>query len=114
MEHGGWGLLFEPIVLGLLLAPSLAGLFLSVAAMGAFLARHPFKLAVGDWRRGRRWFHTTLAVGFVVLYVCIAARLFRGIKDCGADFSITSLDRGADRLGSVILRLDWPQSDIDG
>ncbi len=73
VEHGGWGLLFEPIVLGLLLAPSLAGLFLSVAAMGAFLARHPFKLAVGDWRRGRRWFHTTLAVGFVVLYVCIAA-----------------------------------------
>ncbi len=46
-EHGGWGLLFEPIVLGLLLAPSLAGLLLSVAATGAFLARHPFKLAIG-------------------------------------------------------------------
>ncbi len=39
VEHGGWGLLFEPIVLGLLLAPSPAGLFISLGATGAFLAR---------------------------------------------------------------------------
>jgi len=76
VEHGGWGLLFEPIVLGLLLAPSLAGLCVSVGAMGAFLARHPFKLAVCDWSHGRRWSRTTLAEDFVVLYVCIAALCF--------------------------------------
>ncbi len=72
VEHGGWGLLFEPIVLGLLLAPSLAGLFLSVAAMGAFLARHPFKLAVGDWRRNRRTSRTALAERFAILYFVMA------------------------------------------
>ena len=49
-EHGGWSLLLEPIALGLLLAPTVPGLFLSLAATGAFLARHPFKLAVGNWR----------------------------------------------------------------
>jgi hypothetical protein len=73
VEHGGWGLVFEPIVLGLLLAPSLAGLFLSVGAVGAFLSRHPCKLAIGDWRRGRRIPRTALAERFAVLYVCIAA-----------------------------------------
>ncbi len=72
VEHGGWGLLFEPIVLGLLLAPSLAGLFLSAGATGAFLARHPFKLAVGDWRRNRRFARTTLAERFAILYFVIA------------------------------------------
>jgi YwiC-like protein len=72
VEHGGWGLLFEPIVLGLLLAPSLAGLFLSVGAIGAFLARHPFKVAVGDWRRNRRSARTALAERFAILYLGIA------------------------------------------
>jgi len=85
VEHGGWGLLFEPIVLGLLLAPSLAGLLLSVSAMGAFLARRPFKLAVGDWRRGRRIPRTALAERFAVLYVCIATLgLTVAIKTAGA------------------------------
>ncbi len=71
-EHGGWGLLFEPIVLGLLLTPSLAGLLLSVAATGAFLARHPFKLAIGDWRRNRNSRRSVLARRFAVLYFVIA------------------------------------------
>lgn len=72
VEHGGWALLFEPIVLGLLLAPSLAGLFLSVGAIGAFLARHPFKVAVGDWRCNRRSARTALAERFAILYFVIA------------------------------------------
>jgi hypothetical protein len=29
-EHGGWGLLLEPIALGLAVAPSLAGTFLGM------------------------------------------------------------------------------------
>ncbi|HLN98735.1 MAG TPA: YwiC-like family protein, partial [Pyrinomonadaceae bacterium] len=73
VEHGGWGLLFEPILLGLLLAPSLPGLLLSFAAIGAFLARHPFKLAVGDWRRNRRSARTAMAERFALTYFVIAA-----------------------------------------
>ncbi len=91
-EHGGWGLLFEPIVLGLLLAPSLAGLFLSVGAVGAFLSRHPFKLAIGDWRRGRRMPRTPLAERFAVLYVCIATLgLALAIKTAGIGFLLPLL-----------------------
>ena len=86
-EHGGWGLLLEPIALGLLLAPSLAGLFLSVAAVGAFLARHPLKLTVGDRRRNRRSGRTPIAERFAVLYSIIAAlSLAIAIKAGGAAF----------------------------
>jgi hypothetical protein len=72
-EHGGWGLLIEPVVLGLLLAPSRPGLFVSVAAIGAFLARHPFKLAIGDRRRNRRSARTAFADRFAVLFFTTAA-----------------------------------------
>lgn len=86
MEHGGWGLLLEPIVLGLLLAPSLAGLFLSIAATGAFLARHPFKLAIRDWRHHRRSARTALATRFAFLYLIIAALgLALAVKTYSAD-----------------------------
>lgn len=76
VEHGGWGLSLEPVVLGLLLAPSVAGLCLAAFTMGAFLARHPFKLAVGDYRRGRRFPRTALAERFALLYAGIAALSF--------------------------------------
>ena len=66
-EHGGWSLLLEPIVLGLILAPTLPGLFLSLAATGAFLARHPFKLAVGNWRGNRRSARTAVAERFAAI-----------------------------------------------
>ena len=72
VEHGGWGLLFEPILLGLLLAPSLAGLFVSVTAASAFLARHPFKLAMTDWRRKRAMRRTTIAQRFAIVYASVA------------------------------------------
>jgi hypothetical protein len=92
VEHGGWGLLFEPIVLGLLLAPSLAGLFLSVGAVGVFLSRHPFKLAIGDWRRGRRIPRTALAERFAILYVCLATiGLIIAIKTAGVAFVLPLL-----------------------
>jgi hypothetical protein len=67
-EHGGWGFLLEPIVLGLALAPSLAGLLLGLAAIGIFLTRHPLTLALGDWRRGKRYPRTAWAERFVLLY----------------------------------------------
>jgi hypothetical protein len=67
-EHGGWGFLLEPIVLGLLIAPSWAGLALGLAALGAFLARHPLRLAMGDRRKGAWHPRTGLAWRFVALY----------------------------------------------
>lgn len=72
VEHGGWSLLFEPILLGLLVAPSLAALFVSVTATAAFLARHPFRLAVTDWRRQRVNQRTKIAQRFAFAYVVIA------------------------------------------
>jgi hypothetical protein len=54
VEHGGWGLLGEPLVLGLAIAPSWAGAGVGLFAAFAFLARHPLKLAAADWRQRRR------------------------------------------------------------
>jgi hypothetical protein len=71
-EHGGWGLSLEPVVLGMLVAPSLAGLCLALATVGAFLARHPLKIAVADWRRGRRFPRTRVAEAFAALYGTVA------------------------------------------
>jgi YwiC-like protein len=89
VEHGGWGLLLEPIVLGLLLAPSLSGVFLSIAAVGAFLARHPLKLTVGDWRRKRRTARTVMAERFAVLYACAAALAFAAaLKSANSSFML--------------------------
>jgi hypothetical protein len=76
VEHGGWGLSLEPVVLGMLLAPSLAGLCLAFATVGAFLARHPLKIAVADWRRARRFPRTRMAEAFAALYSAIALLSF--------------------------------------
>jgi len=68
VEHGGWGMLAEPLVVGLVLAPTLAGLGLTVTALGAFLVRHPLKLALSDWRRGTRYPRTLLAARVAAVY----------------------------------------------
>jgi YwiC-like protein len=68
VEHGGWGFLLEPIVLGLLLCPTPAGAWLGVAALCAFLVRHPLKLVLGDRRRGTRAPRTALAARFACAY----------------------------------------------
>ena len=73
VEHGGWGLTLEPVVLGLLVAPSPAGFFLSVATVGAFLARHPLKTIAGDRRRGRRFPRTPVAERCAAIYAAVAA-----------------------------------------
>lgn len=72
VEHGGWGFLLEPVALGLLTAPSWPGVLIGVAAVAGFLARHPFKIAFSDWRRGKRYPRTPLAERFMVLYAAIA------------------------------------------
>ena len=78
VEHGGWGFLLEPLVLGLVLAPSAAGLCLAGAAVAAFLARHPLRLALADRRKGARYPRTVLAEGFVLGYGFLALLLAGG------------------------------------
>lgn len=60
-EHGAWGFLLEPLFLGLLVAPSAAGAWLALGVIGLFMARHPAKIALVDWQRGRRYTRTRLA-----------------------------------------------------
>ncbi len=75
-EHGGWSFLFEPILLGLLVAPGVAGLLLGVSALATFLVRHPFTLALSDWRRKKRYPRTLWAERFAAGYALIAAVAF--------------------------------------
>lgn len=63
-EHGSWGLVGEPVVLGLLVAPSWPGLLVALGAFAAFLAYRPLKVAYGDLRRGKRYPRTALALRF--------------------------------------------------
>lgn len=70
-EHGGWGLLFEPMVLGLLLAPTIAGLYLSLSALGFFLARHPLTLLILNRRRQSP--RTGMARRFAAVYTIVGA-----------------------------------------
>ena len=71
-EHGGWGFLVEPLVLGLLVAGSIAGLGLVMLAFGAFLLRQPLKVALIDHRRGKRYARTMLAERFALVYGVMA------------------------------------------
>jgi len=71
-EHGGWGFLLEPLLLGLLTAGSGAGLLLAVAAFGVFLIHQPLKIALKDRVKGRRPARTVWAERFVALYGLMA------------------------------------------
>jgi hypothetical protein len=75
VEHGGWGFLVEPVILGLALAPSGAGWCIGGAAVAAFLARHPLRLVLMDRRKGARYPRTALAERFVLLYAAVALAL---------------------------------------
>jgi hypothetical protein len=74
-EHGGWGLLLEPIALGLAVAPSLPGLGLALAAGFVFLGRLPFRLALQDWRRGASYPRTRLARRLAAIFGAAASVL---------------------------------------
>lgn len=71
-EHGSWSLVSEPIILGLLVAPSWAGLALIVAAFALFLFNRPFKVWMGDRRRGRVYERTMVARRIMIIYGAIA------------------------------------------
>lgn len=71
-EHGGWGFLIEPILLGLLVAGSWQGILLAIAAVGVFLIHQPLKLAVKDRLKGNYLPRTAWAERFVVGYGLLA------------------------------------------
>jgi hypothetical protein len=77
-EHGGWGFLLEPILLGMLVAPSWAGLLLGLAALSAFLTRQPLRFALQDLVRRRSYPRTTWCWIFVAIYATLAASFFAG------------------------------------
>ncbi|MCU0514220.1 MAG: YwiC-like family protein [Anaerolineae bacterium] len=71
-EHGGWGFLLEPVLLGLLVAPSGPGVLLALAAVGVFLSHQPLKIAVKDRLKGQRPPRTVWAERFAVGYGLLA------------------------------------------
>ena len=71
-EHGAWGFLFEPMLVGMLVAPSWGGGFIAAAALFAFLARHPLKLAIQDAVRGKRYPRTFWCRALAASYLMAA------------------------------------------
>lgn len=67
-EHGSWGLVLEPIILGLLVVPSAAGWALGLTAFAAFLLRQPARTLLSAARRGRATARTEVARRFAVVY----------------------------------------------
>lgn len=75
-EHGGWGLLGEPVVLALVLAPSRAGFAIASGCIAAFLLHHPAKLLLADFRRRARYPRTGLALRVSAAYALAAGVAF--------------------------------------
>ena len=73
VEHGGWGMLGEPLLLGVLIAPSWAGVGIGLAAVFAFLTRHPLKLVLADRLQGRSTPRSAAAGRFATVYAVAAA-----------------------------------------
>jgi hypothetical protein len=78
VEHGGWGILLEPIVLGLIVVPSFAGLLVALAAVAAFFARQPLKIALVDRSRGMTYPRTRTAFALAGLFALCGAAFFAG------------------------------------
>ena len=103
-EHGGWGLLLEPIVLALLLAPSWAGLCLAFSAVGLFLSRQPLTLLVVSRRRPSA--RTSIAKHFAIFYLSVAGFTF--IQALAfAQYSFTLPLLMAAPLASIQVAHDW-------
>ena len=88
-EHGGWGILFEPLVLALAIRPSPGGALIAIAALFAFLARQPLKLALQDALRGRTHPRTRYCRLFAAAYgLSAAVALAAAVKVAGILFLI--------------------------
>lgn len=71
-EHGAWGFLFEPMIVGLALAPTAAGWLAAGSALAAFLARNPARIALSDRRIGVRSLRTRNAEKVAISFSFIA------------------------------------------
>lgn len=77
-EHGGWGMLGAPILTGMLVTPSWAGALIGMAGASAFLARQPFRLALTDLRKGKRYPRTGWAIRFAIGYIAVGVLALLG------------------------------------
>lgn len=77
-EHGSWGLVGEPVLLGLLVALSPAAFLVALGSFAGFLAHRPLKTAYNDRRRGRRYPRTALAELFAAGLSVVAVACFAG------------------------------------
>ncbi len=71
-EHGGWGFVLEPIVLGLLVAFSPAGLWIGVLGLAVFLLHQPVKIVLKDYQKQKRLGRTIWAERFILSYGLLA------------------------------------------
>lgn len=113
-EHGGWGFLFEPIVLGLAVAPSRGGLLVALAFLFGFLCRQPLRLALQDAMRGRAYPRTRWCWMFFAAYaLCALASLALAVLVAGwavvipiglvAPLGITQILYDANNRGRALL-----------
>jgi hypothetical protein len=77
-EHGGWGFILEPLLLGLAVAPSWTGLIVAIGAVAAFLFRQPLRIIWSDFSSGRDTPRTQAAlviagIYFVTACTCLSA-----------------------------------------
>jgi len=75
-EHGGWGFLLEPILLGLIAAFSTSAILFGLAMFSAFLIHQPIKIASKDRLKGRHTERTRWAERFILMYGGITIVLF--------------------------------------
>lgn len=71
-EHGGWGFLLEPLLLGLLVAPSWLGGLLSLTALSMFLIHQPLRTVIKDRMKGVRLPRTIWGERFLLGYGVLA------------------------------------------
>ncbi|QPC84416.1 YwiC-like family protein [Phototrophicus methaneseepsis] len=69
-EHGAWGFLLEPLLMGMMLAPSAAGVWLCVTIFAIFLIHQPLKVALKPSRKSG--IRTRVAWRYVLVYTLIA------------------------------------------
>jgi hypothetical protein len=67
-EHGGWGFILEPLLLGLAVAPSWTGLLVAMGALAGFLFRQPIRIIWADFAADRDTPRTHAALVFGGIY----------------------------------------------
>lgn len=71
-EHGGWGFILEPLLLGLAVAPSWTGVLVALGSLAVFLFRQPIRIVWNDFAAGRNTPRTHAALVFGGIYFVLA------------------------------------------